>query len=90
MIRTEGGIERPIGIEVSDGSIHAALVRAGLGLVILPKSMAADAGLTGFRYGRPQEPSRSVRQKDSSYRPWRLSDTEPAVQFIDDPLNHRV
>jgi DNA-binding transcriptional LysR family regulator len=41
------GIERSIGIEVSDGSIHAALVRAGLGLAILPKSMAADAGLTG-------------------------------------------
>jgi DNA-binding transcriptional LysR family regulator len=41
------GIERSIGIEVSDGSIHAALVRAGLGLAILPKSMAADAGLAG-------------------------------------------
>jgi DNA-binding transcriptional LysR family regulator len=41
------GIERSIGIEVSDGSIHAALVQAGLGLAILPKSMAEDAGLTG-------------------------------------------
>ena len=41
------GIERTIGIEVSDGSIHAALVRAGLGLAILPESMAAEAGLTG-------------------------------------------
>jgi DNA-binding transcriptional LysR family regulator len=41
------GIERSIGIEVSDGSIHAALVRAGLGLALLPESMAADAGLTG-------------------------------------------
>jgi DNA-binding transcriptional LysR family regulator len=41
------GIERTIGIEVSDGSIHAALVRGGLGLAILPQSMAAEAGLTG-------------------------------------------
>jgi DNA-binding transcriptional LysR family regulator len=41
------GIERSIGIEVSDASIQAALVRAGLGLAILPKSMAADADLTG-------------------------------------------
>jgi DNA-binding transcriptional LysR family regulator len=41
------GIERTIGIEVSDASIHAALVRAGLGLAILPRSMAAEAGLTG-------------------------------------------
>jgi len=41
------GVERTIGIEVSDGSIHAALVRAGLGLAILPTSMAAEAGLTG-------------------------------------------
>jgi DNA-binding transcriptional LysR family regulator len=41
------GIERTIGIEVSDGSIHAALVRAGLGLAILPKSMTAEADLTG-------------------------------------------
>ena len=41
------GIERTIGIEVSDASIHAALVRAGLGLAILPQSMAAEADLTG-------------------------------------------
>ena len=39
------GVERTIGIEVSDGSIHAALVRGGLGLAILPRSMAAEAGL---------------------------------------------
>jgi DNA-binding transcriptional LysR family regulator len=43
----KAGVERSIGIEVSDGSIHAALVRAGLGLAILPQSMIADAGLTG-------------------------------------------
>ena len=30
-----------------DASIHAALVRAGLGLAILPESMIADAGLAG-------------------------------------------
>jgi DNA-binding transcriptional LysR family regulator len=41
------GVERLIGIEVPDGSIHASLVRAGLGLAILPESMIADAGLTG-------------------------------------------
>ena len=41
------GVERPIGIEVPDASIHASLVRAGLGLAILPESMIADAGLTG-------------------------------------------
>ena len=41
------GVERSIGIEVPDGSIHASLVRAGLGLAILPESMIADAGLTG-------------------------------------------
>lgn len=39
------GIERSIGIEVPDGSIHASLVRAGLGVSILPESMAADSGL---------------------------------------------
>lgn len=39
------GIERSIGIEVSDTSIHSALVRAGLGLGILPASMIADVGL---------------------------------------------
>jgi DNA-binding transcriptional LysR family regulator len=39
------GIERSIGIEVPDGSVHAALVRAGLGLAILPESMIAEAGL---------------------------------------------
>ena len=43
----KAGIERSIGIEVPDGSIHASLVRAGLGLAILPESMIADAGLTG-------------------------------------------
>ena len=41
------GIERPAGMEVADASIHAALVRAGLGLAILPESMIADAGLNG-------------------------------------------
>ena len=43
----KAGVDRSIGIEVQDGSIHASLVRAGLGLAILPKSMIADAGLTG-------------------------------------------
>jgi DNA-binding transcriptional LysR family regulator len=32
---------------VPDVSIHASLVRAGLGLAILPESMIADAGLAG-------------------------------------------
>jgi DNA-binding transcriptional LysR family regulator len=41
------GVERSIGIEVPDWSIHASLVRAGLGLAILPESMIEDAGLTG-------------------------------------------
>ena len=41
------GVERSIGIEVADTSIHTALVRAGLGLAILPESMVADAGLAG-------------------------------------------
>jgi DNA-binding transcriptional LysR family regulator len=41
------GVERSIGIEVPDGSVHASLVRAGLGLAILPESMIADAGLAG-------------------------------------------
>jgi DNA-binding transcriptional LysR family regulator len=41
------GVERSTGIEVADVSIHAALVRAGLGLAILPESMIADAGLAG-------------------------------------------
>ncbi|MFY9927240.1 MAG: LysR family transcriptional regulator [Streptosporangiaceae bacterium] len=41
------GVERPIGIEVPDASIHVSLVRAGLGLAILPESMIADAGLVG-------------------------------------------
>jgi DNA-binding transcriptional LysR family regulator len=40
-------VQRSIGIEVPDGSVHAALVRAGLGLAILPQSMILDAGLTG-------------------------------------------
>lgn len=39
------GIERSVGIEVPDGSIQAVLVRAGLGVSILPESMAADADL---------------------------------------------
>jgi DNA-binding transcriptional LysR family regulator len=43
----KAGVERSIGIEVPDGSIHASLVRAGLGLAILPESMIADAGLAG-------------------------------------------
>ena len=41
------GVERSIGIEVPDGSIHASLVRAGLGLAILPESMIESAGLAG-------------------------------------------
>jgi DNA-binding transcriptional LysR family regulator len=41
------GVERSIGIEVPDGSIHVVLVRAGLGLAILPETMIADAGLVG-------------------------------------------
>jgi DNA-binding transcriptional LysR family regulator len=32
---------------VPDASIHVSLVRAGLGLTILPESMIADAGLAG-------------------------------------------
>jgi DNA-binding transcriptional LysR family regulator len=43
----KAGIERSIGIEVPDGSIHAALIRAGLGLAVLPQSMIVDAGLVG-------------------------------------------
>jgi DNA-binding transcriptional LysR family regulator len=43
----KAGVERSIGIEVADGSVHASLVRAGLGLAILPESMIADAGLVG-------------------------------------------
>jgi DNA-binding transcriptional LysR family regulator len=43
----KAGIQRSIGIEVPDGSVHTSLVRAGLGLAILPESMIADAGLTG-------------------------------------------
>jgi DNA-binding transcriptional LysR family regulator len=42
---TQAGIERSIGIEVADGSIHATLVRAGLGLAILPQSIITYAGL---------------------------------------------
>jgi DNA-binding transcriptional LysR family regulator len=41
------GIERSIGIEVADASIHASLVRAGLGLAILPRSLLDSAGLVG-------------------------------------------
>jgi DNA-binding transcriptional LysR family regulator len=43
----KAGVERSIGIEVPDVSVHASLVRAGLGLAILPESMIADAGLAG-------------------------------------------
>jgi DNA-binding transcriptional LysR family regulator len=43
----QAGIERPIGIEVSDAWIQPSLVRAGLGLGILPESMIAGVGLTG-------------------------------------------
>ena len=43
----KAGVQRSIGIEVPDTSIHASLVRAGLGLAILPQSMIADAGLAG-------------------------------------------
>ena len=42
---TQAGIERSIGIEVPDASIHAALVRAGIGLAILPQSIITHAGL---------------------------------------------
>jgi DNA-binding transcriptional LysR family regulator len=41
------GVERSIRIEVPDGSIHTSLVRAGLGLAILPETVIADAGLAG-------------------------------------------
>jgi DNA-binding transcriptional LysR family regulator len=41
------GVERSIGIEVPDSSVHGSLVRAGLGLAILPESMIAAAGLAG-------------------------------------------
>ena len=41
------GVERSIGIEVPDVSIHTSLVRAGLGVAILPESVIADAGLVG-------------------------------------------
>jgi DNA-binding transcriptional LysR family regulator len=40
-------VERSIGIEVPDSSIHASLVRAGLGVAILPESMIESAGLAG-------------------------------------------
>jgi DNA-binding transcriptional LysR family regulator len=43
----KAGVGRPIGIEVPDASIHISLVRAGLGLAILPESMIAGAGLVG-------------------------------------------
>lgn len=41
------GVERSIGIEVPDSSIQLSLVRAGLGLTILPRSMIAGADLVG-------------------------------------------
>ncbi len=47
------GVERPIGIEVPDGSIHEALIRAGLGVAILPRSMIESAGVTAV----PVEPA---------------------------------
>jgi DNA-binding transcriptional LysR family regulator len=43
----QAGIERAIGIEVADGTIHSALVRAGLGVAILPQSYIEAGGLTG-------------------------------------------
>jgi DNA-binding transcriptional LysR family regulator len=43
----KAGVERSIDIEVPDGSVHTSLVRAGLGLAILPESMIVNAGLTG-------------------------------------------
>jgi DNA-binding transcriptional LysR family regulator len=43
------GVERSVGIEVPDTSIQMSLVRAGLGLAILPPSMIEDAGLVGVR-----------------------------------------
>ncbi len=42
---TQAGVDRPPGVEVADGSIHAALVRGGLGVAVLPESMAVEAGL---------------------------------------------
>jgi DNA-binding transcriptional LysR family regulator len=51
------GVERPIGIEVPDASVHASLVRAGLGLAILPETMIADAGLAGV----PLRPTATFR-----------------------------
>jgi DNA-binding transcriptional LysR family regulator len=47
------GVERPVGIEVPDGSIHEALIRAGLGVAILPRSMIESAGVTAV----PVEPA---------------------------------
>jgi DNA-binding transcriptional LysR family regulator len=47
------GIERPPGIEVPDGSIHEALIRSGLGVAILPRSMIETAGVTAV----PIEPA---------------------------------
>lgn len=43
----KAGVERSIGIEVADASIHASLVHAGLGLAILPESMITAAHLAG-------------------------------------------
>jgi DNA-binding transcriptional LysR family regulator len=51
------GVERPISIEVPDASVHASLVRAGLGLAILPGTMIADAGLAGV----PLRPTATFR-----------------------------
>lgn len=50
------GVERSIGIEVPDSSVQLSLVRAGLGLAILPRSMIEDAGLAGV----PLRPSASL------------------------------
>jgi DNA-binding transcriptional LysR family regulator len=51
------GIERATGIEVADGSIHSALVHAGLGIAILPRSLIKPAGLTGV----PLRPATTFR-----------------------------
>ena len=49
----QAGVERSIGIEIADGSIFSSLVRAGLGLAILPGSMITEARLVAV----PLEPT---------------------------------